>query len=683
MKKRTIPLILLSAILFITYIPAQSVSAATGVSISVSGNTEVGGVITVSAVINSSDYSQFSGFNGTLVYDSAFLTLKQNPKAGNYTCNSYVFEPSKLTITAYEATISPGATLFTASFTCIQAGSTNIGFTLEGLGADQTEVPDASSGSKAVTITTPVPKSSNSNLSSLLISPGTLSPAFSKSVTSYTASVPATQSKITVSATPEDGKSSVTLNGVQNKLSSGANTVKITVKAEDGSTKVYSIVVTRESGPTSTPTPTPQPLPLMTYGSSDYTILQPSAGDSIPDGFTATTVTYKGVAIPAVTKSLGTSVDPVVTYLVLLSGDAGNAFYVYRPETESCYPYTVLTLPISSYQALNAESTGGIPSGYELFSYTLNGVPVDAYRLISQPDNPQILLFLMDVNGISGFYSYDSQTGLLMPYRGAVTLVTPTPTPSPSPSAAISDSEKPTVTDQPIPGDNPKGNHLTTASLTDFTDPIVSAAYLFFILFVLFLVLTIVYRVKYRKIVEERDEYEEEEERQVTDLNRATEEPIRRTESSYTSFVDPDLYHEEPLSKSEIIPDVPDLHPDKSRSNPAATSPFVAKMETIRPQFDFPDVTRHGDSNDVLASESAKQIVPQSNMTVVEHDKLNRDENQQRIPVRLQMELDEERKRNRVSDQENSIDSRDTMKKEESSPRPKPIDPDQDPDDGD
>jgi hypothetical protein len=70
-------------------------------------------------------------------------------------------------------------------------------------------------------------------------------------------------------------------------------------------------------------------------------------------------------------------------------------------------------------------------------------------------------------------------------------------------------------------------------------------------------------------------------------------------------------------------------------------------------------------------------------MTVAEHDKLKRDENQQRIPVRLQMELDEERKRNRVSDQENSIDSRDIMKKEESSARPKPIDPDQDPDDGD
>ncbi len=672
---------------FIAFITAISifvlismpVFASASLTLSVSGKTEVGSTIVISVVLNSSDVDSYTGFQGSFAYDSNALTLVK-VEAGNYAKNNFTQDGNSFL--DYQATVPNGAKIINLTFSCNAAATANVSCTIDKLDNNGVSAGSAS-GSTSVTITTPVPKSSNSNLSSLLISPGTLSPAFSKSVTSYTASVPATQSKITVSATPEDGKSSVTLNGVQNKLSSGANTVKITVKAEDGSTKVYSIVVTRESGPTSTPTPTPQPLPLMTYGGSDYTILQPSAGDSIPDGFTATTVTYKGVAIPAVTKSLGTSVDPVVTYLVLLSGDAGNAFYVYRPETESCYPYTVLTLPISSYQALNAESTGGIPSGYELFSYTLNGVPVDAYRLISQPDNPQILLFLMDVNGISGFYSYDSQTGLLMPYRGAVTLVTPTPTPSPSPSAAISDSEKPTVTDQPIPGDNPKGNHLTIASLTDFTDPIVSAAYLFFILFVLFLVLTIIYRVKYRKIVEEREEYEEEEERQVTDLNRATEEPIRRTESSYTSFVDPDLYHEEPLSQSEIIPDVPDLHPDKSRSNPAATSPFVAKMETIRPQFDFPDVTRHGDSNDVLASESAKQIVPQSNMTVAEHDKLNRDENQQRIPVRLQMELDEERKRNRVSDQENSIDSRDTMKKEETSARPKPIDPDQDPDDGD
>jgi hypothetical protein len=88
--------------------------------------------------------------------------------------------------------------------------------------------------------------SNNSYLSSLSISGVTLSPAFSYNVESYTASVPNNITSITVSYTLQDGGATVTVSGNTN-LQVGANTVTITVTAEDGTTRTYTIIVTRNT----------------------------------------------------------------------------------------------------------------------------------------------------------------------------------------------------------------------------------------------------------------------------------------------------------------------------------------------------------------------------------------------------------------------------------------------------
>ncbi len=106
------------------------------------------------------------------------------------------------------------------------------------------------SGSAGTTVAAPL--SSNCNLSSLSISNATLSPSFSMGKTSYSAgTVEFGVSQLNINAVAEDSKAKVSISG--NSLVVGNNTVSVTVKAENGATKTYTISVTREQDPNYVP----------------------------------------------------------------------------------------------------------------------------------------------------------------------------------------------------------------------------------------------------------------------------------------------------------------------------------------------------------------------------------------------------------------------------------------------
>jgi hypothetical protein len=94
----------------------------------------------------------------------------------------------------------------------------------------------------------PPVKSSDAALANLSLSAGTLSPVFSALTTEYKASVGNSVSSISVTAATADPKATASGDGVgaAKSLSVGANTLLITVTAEDGvTTETYSIIVTR------------------------------------------------------------------------------------------------------------------------------------------------------------------------------------------------------------------------------------------------------------------------------------------------------------------------------------------------------------------------------------------------------------------------------------------------------
>ena len=87
-------------------------------------------------------------------------------------------------------------------------------------------------------------KSNNANLSNLGIKPNDFK-GFKISTTSYNVSVPNDVENITIYATAQDKKATITGAGAQ-KLNVGKNELNVIVTAEDGTTKTYTINVTRE-----------------------------------------------------------------------------------------------------------------------------------------------------------------------------------------------------------------------------------------------------------------------------------------------------------------------------------------------------------------------------------------------------------------------------------------------------
>ena len=100
--------------------------------------------------------------------------------------------------------------------------------------------------------------SSNNYLSGLTISQGTLTPAFDRNITAYTAEVENATDSITVTPVKDSNWASLKVNdktvasgsaSEAIKLAEGANKITIRVTAENGSTKDYTITVTRKAAP--------------------------------------------------------------------------------------------------------------------------------------------------------------------------------------------------------------------------------------------------------------------------------------------------------------------------------------------------------------------------------------------------------------------------------------------------
>ena len=152
--------------------------------------------------------------------------------------------------------------VMTATFTASSEGTYTISLTGQVTGSDLKKVPVSSSCTITVkapavapdpntttkpntnNTTTTTKKSDNSNLSSIQIAEGVISPEFSKTVKEYTVSVPYEVTKLSIAATPEHSKGTVTING-NDELKVGENLIEIIVTAEDSSTDKYTIKAIR------------------------------------------------------------------------------------------------------------------------------------------------------------------------------------------------------------------------------------------------------------------------------------------------------------------------------------------------------------------------------------------------------------------------------------------------------
>lgn len=117
-------------------------------------------------------------------------------------------------------------------------------------GGGTTSNNSGGSTSKPNNNTTPAEKekSKDSTLSALTVKEGAITPEFNKDIKEYALSIPYEISEVNVTATPNDSKATVAVEG-NKELKEGENTVTVKVTAEDGSTSNYVIKVTRKRVP--------------------------------------------------------------------------------------------------------------------------------------------------------------------------------------------------------------------------------------------------------------------------------------------------------------------------------------------------------------------------------------------------------------------------------------------------
>ena len=247
-------------------------------------------------------------------------------------------------------------------------------------------------------------KSSNNALASLTVSAGELAPAFDPTITDYTLSLPLRTNKITFTATPSDSKATVQGDG-EVALRGGENKVAVVVTAEDGSAKTYNITVKVAREPTV----------FFSLNGESLGVMQDTDGVTPPAGFSPTTVPYSGEELPAWTNAAGQMLLYLVNQDTLAAG-----FYLYDEAEGVQSPYLPIVCGATTYVYTGVpaekESIPGLTlCDVEAFGHILKGWK---YRDASLQDF--CVLYLMDAGGNYGCHTYDSQSGTLQRFSGAV-----------------------------------------------------------------------------------------------------------------------------------------------------------------------------------------------------------------------------------------------------------------------
>lgn len=255
-------------------------------------------------------------------------------------------------------------------------------------------------------------KSSNASLGSLVISAGTLSPEFSAATKDYTATVDYSCSSLAVTANPADSKASVTSVTGNDSLEVGENTVSVVVTAEDGSTSTYNIVVTRRAEDDPENADKQDNWKKFDINGTEWTMVNDIPEDVVPEGFEHSKTVIDGLEYNTLHGTFGD-----IT-LVYLQSESGNGLFVYDAAQNAAYEFVRINSE-SHFIVVLLPKVDDVPEGYNEVSLSIEGKGVaTAYQTKAEKNDDKTkdfyLVYAINDNGESGWYTYDSVDGTYM-----------------------------------------------------------------------------------------------------------------------------------------------------------------------------------------------------------------------------------------------------------------------------
>ena len=385
MKK--IKVILIS--LFCLLVIPETVFAASG-KINVSGTSTVvvGNNVTVTVTLSSS--TLIGSWEMSLNYDKNYLQLR-----------SATSESNGIRMAASTAT-GVKSKSYTFTFKTLKKGSTivSVGGYLAYAYADLSEI-SLSSNSKTINIITQAELeasySKNNNLASLGGEGFTLTPEFNANTLEYSVTVPEDTKEVNITGTVQDKKASITGVGVQ-QVNQGNNKFLVTVKAENGSEKTYTINVdVKDENPIE-----------VTVGDKKYTVVKIKENLPIASLYNEYSIKINEFDIPAYKN------DYTGLVLVGLKDTEGNiSLFIYNEKSGSYKEYSELkSSQITIYPLKTQESV----EGYKKGNVKIQDIDVEGFYL--NEDSDFFVIYGVNVEtGDKGFYMYDKKMQTLIKYN--------------------------------------------------------------------------------------------------------------------------------------------------------------------------------------------------------------------------------------------------------------------------
>ena len=226
--------------IFVFFFFSSKVNALTIKPVSNVSKANKGETITITILVSRSEGdSKVSAVDAMMNYDKNMFEVVSSTNLTNWRefLNGAHFSIGDITFTDAIKESSKNIYQYKLKIKGSASGSSIISTTINEVTDENGDSIEAVGGSTTIGV-----KSTVNTLDSLTVSSGNLTPSFDKNTTSYTLTT--TDSSIDINAILTDSNAKLTGVG-KVSLNYGTNTIKIIVTSESGSSKTYSIVVTR------------------------------------------------------------------------------------------------------------------------------------------------------------------------------------------------------------------------------------------------------------------------------------------------------------------------------------------------------------------------------------------------------------------------------------------------------
>ncbi len=395
-KLKSVAVLLFCCVLFVSLHFSADAAGTCTISINAPNSVTTGYQVTVT--INLSGSEKIGGWDIALQYDAALLDYVSGADGGG----------GGAVILKDSIDYGVSSKSFSLVFKAKKIGKATFSINNPNISdfASDGQMPsrmNAGNASKSINIVAPPAASTVNTLSSLLVSPGELSPEFQSGILEYSATVPYEVTSVAVSATPSDSKATVTLEQAE-LLQVGENQILVHVTAQSGAVRTYTIHITREKSAYAGVT--------AEMNGQEYEFAYDPAELTPPPGFTASFSTYQGKEILAfVSEGEG------VCLVYLISGENAS-WYVYNRENESFLTFVQLGQPQDNYVILPAP-VEELPQGFTGASLSLEEEELTVYQTEKLKKMNIYLVYAMRQDGKIGFYYFNAETYSFLPYFAA------------------------------------------------------------------------------------------------------------------------------------------------------------------------------------------------------------------------------------------------------------------------